>query len=45
VRPDGTAVGFGARVRIDTPSEISIFRNGGILPMVLRRMLGESPEA
>jgi aconitate hydratase len=38
-RGDGTALEFGARVRIDTPSEIEIYRHGGILHMVLRRML------
>jgi aconitate hydratase len=41
-RGDGTAVEFGARVRIDTPSEIEIFRHGGILHRVLRRMLEEA---
>ena len=45
VRADGTGVEFGARVRIDTPSEIETYRHGGILPMVLRRMLRERAEA
>jgi aconitate hydratase len=34
-----TGVAFDAVVRIDTPAEADYFRNGGILPYVLRRML------
>ncbi len=30
---------FGARVRIDTPVELDYYRNGGILPYVLRQLL------
>ncbi|MEI7626436.1 MAG: aconitate hydratase AcnA [Actinomycetota bacterium] len=30
---------FTARVRIDTPKEVEYFRNGGILPYVLRQLL------
>ncbi len=37
---DGTVKTFTARVRIDTPEELVAFRNGGILPYVLRRLLG-----
>jgi aconitate hydratase len=37
-RPDGTAVTFDARVRIDTPGEADYFRHGGILPYVLRSL-------
>jgi aconitate hydratase len=37
---DGTRVEFTARVRIDGAAEVEYFRNGGILPMVLREMLG-----
>jgi len=33
---------FKARVRIDTPKEVEYFRNGGILPFVLRQLLGKS---
>jgi aconitate hydratase len=36
---------FQARVRIDTPSELEIYRNGGILHMVLRQMLTHSGTA
>jgi aconitate hydratase len=37
-RPDGSAVAFDARVRIDTPGEADYFRHGGILPYVLRSL-------
>jgi aconitate hydratase len=33
-------VEFEARVRIDTPKEAEYFRHGGILPFVLRQLLG-----
>jgi aconitate hydratase len=33
-------VEFAARVRIDTPKEVEYFRHGGILPYVLRQLLG-----
>jgi len=36
---DGTVKTFEARVRIDTPEELVAFRNGGILPYVLRQLL------
>jgi aconitate hydratase len=36
---DGPVKTFGARVRIDTPEELVAFRNGGILPYVLRQLL------
>jgi aconitate hydratase len=38
IRPDGTAVTFDTLVRIDTPVEIDYYRNGGILPTVLRKL-------
>jgi aconitate hydratase len=37
-RADGTAIAFSARVRVDTPEELTAFRHGGILPYVLRRL-------
>jgi aconitate hydratase len=37
-RDDGSTVDFKARVRIDTPEELTAFRHGGILPYVLRRL-------
>ena len=36
---DGTR-SFKALVRIDTPQEARYYVNGGILPFVLRRLLG-----
>ena len=36
---DGSVKPFDARVRIDTPEELVAFRNGGILPYVLRQLL------
>ncbi|GAA4739032.1 aconitate hydratase [Actinomycetospora chibensis] len=36
----GDAIEFDARLRIDTPGEAAYYRNGGILPYVLRKMLG-----
>lgn len=38
-RPDGSELKFGAICRIDTPVEVDYYRHGGILQMVLRRML------
>ena len=37
-RADGTVAEFDARVRIDTPEELTSFTHGGILPYVLRRL-------
>jgi aconitate hydratase len=39
---DGTEISFDARVRIDTPTELHYFREGGILPAVLRKMLASA---
>jgi aconitate hydratase len=38
-RRDGTAAEVQVRVRIDTPVELELYRNGGILPYVYRRFL------
>ncbi|MCZ3386951.1 MAG: aconitate hydratase, partial [Actinomycetia bacterium] len=38
-RPDGSVVTFDPRLRIDTPGEADYYRNGGILPYVLRSLL------
>jgi len=35
----GQTIGFGAKVRIDTPEELVAFSHGGILPYVLRQLL------
>jgi aconitate hydratase len=40
VRPDGTAVTFSAIARLDTPVEVTYYCHGGILPYVLRQMVG-----
>ncbi|HRF02742.1 MAG TPA: aconitate hydratase AcnA [Pirellulaceae bacterium] len=37
-RPDGTRLTFPASVRIDTPVELDYYRQGGILPAVLRKL-------
>ena len=39
---DGTAKKFYAIPRVDTPQEAEYFRNGGILPFVLRQLASES---
>jgi len=36
---------FRATVRVDTPQEAEYFRNGGILPYVLRELAGRRPAA
>ena len=37
-RADGTVITFDAVVRLDTPVEVEYYRNGGILPTVLRNL-------
>jgi aconitate hydratase len=41
-RPDGKILKFQAKVRIDTPVELEYYRHGGILPMVVRKLLVEA---
>jgi aconitate hydratase len=36
---DGTTTEFTAVARIDTPEELTAYRNGGILPYVLRQLV------
>lgn len=36
----GAMIEFTAKVRIDTPNEVDYYRHGGILPYVLRRLVG-----
>jgi len=43
--PDGAEVKFEAVVRIDTPQEVEYFRNGGILPYVLRQIAAAVPQS
>jgi len=37
--PQGKSLEFATQVRIDTPVELDYYRNGGILPTVLRKLL------
>jgi aconitate hydratase len=39
VAPDGTRKTFQAVVRLDSAVEVNYYRNGGILPTVLRSLL------
>ena len=39
-KDDGSSVEFEARVRLDTPNEVTYFDNGGILQTVLRKLKG-----
>jgi aconitate hydratase len=41
VREDGETFRFTATARIDTPEELVAFRHGGILPYVLRQLVGK----
>ena len=38
-KPGGETIQFQARTRIDTPQEVEYYRNGGILPYVLRQLV------
>ena len=40
-RADGGEVTFPAYVRIDTPQEVRYYQHGGILPYVLRQLMGQ----
>ncbi len=44
-KPDGTKFEFGAKARIDTPQEAEYYRNGGILPYVLRQLISGASAA
>jgi aconitate hydratase len=39
VKKDGTKVAFSAVCRLDTVVDVDYFRNGGILPYVLRKLM------
>ncbi len=45
IAADGAEKVFEAAVRIDTPQEVAYFRNGGILPCVLRELAGSPRDA
>ncbi len=38
-KPEGQEIHFQVRARIDTPQEVEYYRNGGILPYVLRQLV------
>ena len=38
VAADGAEKKFSVTVRVDTPQEVEYYRNGGILPYVLRQL-------
>ncbi|GIV13006.1 MAG: hypothetical protein KatS3mg021_1288 [Fimbriimonadales bacterium] len=38
-KPDGSERTFQVLARVDTPIEVEYYRHGGILPMVLRKMM------
>ena len=40
VKPDGTEVTFKAAARLNSEIEVAYFRHGGILPYVLRKLMG-----
>ena len=42
---DGSEIFFEAQPRVDTPQEAEYFRNGGILPFVLRQLAGQAVTA
>jgi aconitate hydratase len=44
-KPDGKAVKFEVKARIDTPQEAEYYRNGGILPYVLRQLISSTTAA
>ncbi len=44
-KPDGEEIAFVVRARIDTPQEVEYYRNGGILPYVLRQLVASNPLA
>ena len=44
-RGDGTRREVKVLLRIDTPIEVDYYRNGGILPFVLREILQDAPSS
>ncbi|HEU5305303.1 MAG TPA: aconitate hydratase AcnA, partial [Gemmatimonadales bacterium] len=44
-RDDGSTIEFRATIRIDTPQEVLYYQHGGILPFVLRQLLGGREKA
>jgi aconitate hydratase len=44
-KPDGKKIEFETKARIDTPQEAEYYRNGGILPYVLRQLISATTVA
>ncbi len=44
-KPNGKKIEFQLKVRIDTPQEAEYYRNGGILPYVLRQLMASTTAA
>lgn len=44
-KPDGKVTQFETKARIDTPQEAEYYRNGGILPYVLRQLIAHGVSA
>jgi aconitate hydratase len=45
VSADGREKSFQVQLRVDTPQEVEYYRNGGILPYVLRQLAGQPASA
>jgi aconitate hydratase len=45
VAADGSEKSFQVQLRVDTPQEVEYYRNGGILPYVLRQLAGQPATA
>jgi aconitate hydratase len=43
-RDGDKVIEFAALVRIDTPEELVAFKHGGILPYVLRQLVGKNQQ-
>jgi aconitate hydratase len=39
IKPDGSQISFKVTARLDTDIEVAYFKNGGILPYVLRKII------
>jgi aconitate hydratase len=41
-RDDGAVITFNVIARLDTPVDVEYYKNGGILPTVLRKLVREA---
>ena len=41
-KDDGTVITFNVIARLDTPVDVDYYKNGGILPTVLRKLVREA---